>query len=448
MLSADAALDRTTDLIARAVRAGADAADAVYGGSVSRSVSVRLGVLEDVGSAEGAEIGLRVFVGQRSATASTSDFAASSIEALVERTVAMARLAPEDKFAGLAPDALLASGPFAQFDTDDSTEVAPEALKERALAVEAAALRVTGVTNSQGGSAGVSRGISAIATSTGFAGSSSGSSHSVSASVLAGEGADMQRDYAYHSVRHLSDLDDAEVIGREAGTRAVGRLNPVRLKSGPMPVVFDPRVGPSLLGSLIGAISGSSIARKTSFLLDALGTQIFDSGVTIIDDPWLQRGFRSRAFDGEGLATKPVTIIDKGVLTGWIAENASARQLGIAPTGHAMRGISGAPGAGATNLRMAAGSVSPAALMADIADGFYVTELIGMGVNGLTGDYSRGASGFRIVKGELAGAVSEVTIAGNLKDMFRGLTPADDLVLRYTTNTPTLRIDGMTVAGD
>jgi PmbA protein len=448
MLSADDALDRTTDLIARAVRAGADAADAVYGGSVSRSVSVRLGVLEDVGSAEGAEIGLRVFVGQRSATASTSDFATSSIEALVERTVAMARLAPEDKFAGLAPSELLANGPFAQFDADDGAEVAPEALKERALAVEAAALGVAGVTNSQGGSAGASRGISAIATSTGFAGSSSGSSHSVSASVLAGEGADMQRDYAYHSVRHLSDLDAADVIGREAGTRAVGRLNPMRLKSGPMPVVFDPRVGPSLLGSLIGAISGSSIARKTSFLLEALGTQIFDSGVSIIDDPWLQRGFRSRAFDGEGLATKPVTIIDKGMLTGWIAENASARQLGISPTGHAMRGISGAPGAGATNLRMAAGSMTPAAMMADIVDGFYVTELIGMGVNGLTGDYSRGASGFRIVSGELVGAVSEVTIAGNLKDMFLGLIPADDLVLRYTTNTPTLRIDGMTVAGD
>jgi PmbA protein len=220
------------------------------------------------------------------------------------------------------------------------------------------------------------------------------------------------------------------------------------LKSGPMPVVFDPRVGPSLLGSLIGAISGSSIARKTSFLLDALSTKIFDNGVTVIDDPWLQRGFRSRAFDGEGLASKPVTIIDKGVLTGWIAENSSARQLGIAPTGHARRGISGAPGAGATNLRMEAGSVSPTALMADIADGFYVTELIGMGVNGLTGDYSRGASGFRIMNGELAGAVSEVTIAGNLKDMFLGLTPADDLVLRYTTNTPTFRIDGMTVAGD
>ena len=448
MLPADDALDRTTDLIARAVRAGATAADAVYGGSASRSVSVRLGVLEDVGSAESAEIGLRVFVGSRSATASTSDFASVSIDALIERTVAMARLAPDDKFAGLAPEDLLTSGPFASFDTDDHQDVTPETLKARALAAEDAALAIAGVTNSQGGSASVGRGVSAIATSAGFAGATTGTSHSISASVLAGEGDAMQRDYAYHSVRHLSDLDDASGIGREAGTRAVRRMNPIRLKSGPMPIIFDPRVGPSLLGALIGAISGSGIARKTSFLLDALGTQIFDGAVTIVDDPWLLRGFRSKAYDGEGIATKPTTIIDKGVLTGWIAESASARQIGITPTGHAARGISGAPGASASNLRMEPGSVSPQALMADIADGFYVTELIGMGVNGLTGDYSRGASGFRIVNGELAGAISEVTIAGNLKDMFRAITPADDLTLRYTTNTPTLRIDGMTVAGD
>jgi PmbA protein len=448
MLSADAALDRTADLIARARRAGASAADAVYGGSASRSVSVRLGVLEDVGSAEGAEIGLRVFVGQRSATASTSDFSSAALDALIERTVAMARLAPKDKFAGLAPDDLIASGSFATFDTNDVQDVSPEALKDRALAAEDAARAVMGVSNSEGGSASVGHGVSAIATSAGFAGATLGSSHSVSASVLAGDGDAMQRDYAYHSVRHLSDLDDAAAIGREAGTRAVRRMNPVRLKSGPMTVMFDPRVGPSLLGALIGAISGSGIARKTSFLLDALDTQVFDSGVTIIDDPWLPRGFRSRAFDGEGLPTKPTTIIDQGVLTGWIAESASARQIGISPTGHAARGISGAPGASATNLRMEPGSITPAALMADIADGFYVTELIGMGVNGLTGDYSRGASGFRIVNGELAGAVSEVTIAGNLRDMFRAITPANDLTLRYTTNTPTLRIDGMTLAGD
>ncbi len=448
MLASDDALDLLTDLMARARRAGADTADAVYRGSASRSVSVRLGAVEEVGSAEGGEAGLRIFVGRRSATASTSDFAGASLDALVERTVAMARAAPEDAFAGLADEARLARAPFATFDSDDGGDESADALRDRALAAEAAALAVDGVTNSQGGGASVSRSIYALATSTGFTAASVGSTHGVSASVLAGADADMQRDYAYHSVRHLSDLDDAAKVGREAGRRAVGRLNPVRLKSGPMPVLFDPRVGPSLLSAFVGAISGSAIARKTSFLLDALDSQVFDAGVTIVDDPWLPRGFRSRAFDGEGLPTAPKLLIDKGLLTGWIADSASARQIGIAPTGHAARGVSGAPGTSASNLRIEAGRESPAALMADIADGLYVTELIGMGVNGLTGDYSRGASGFRIVGGELAGAVAEVTIAGNLKDMFRAIVPASDLVLRYATNTPTLRIDAMTVAGD
>jgi PmbA protein len=448
MHTRDDALTHATELVARAVRAGADAADAVFAAHGSRDVSVRMGKLEDVGSAEGAEIGLRIFIGTRSATASSGDLSETALSALVDRTLAMARAAPRDRYAGLAPEAMLTWGPFTDFDTDDGVDVAPDALKLRALTAEDAARAVPGVTNSQGASASVGHSVSAIATSTGFAGASQGRSHSVSASVLAGEGDAMERDYAYHSVRHLADLDDAETIGRQGGTRAVARLNPVRLKSGPMPVVFDPRVGPTLLGHLMGAISGSSIARKTSFLLDALGTSIFDGSITVIDDPWLRRGFRSRAYDGEGLATKPTTIIDKGVLTGWIAESASARQIGIDPTGHAARGISGAPGASATNLRMEPGSVTPAALMADIKDGFYVNEMIGMGVNGLTGDYSRGASGFRIVDGEIAEAVSEVTIAGNLKAMFAALVAANDLTLRYATNTPTLRIDGMTIAGD
>lgn len=448
MLTREQALRNATDLVDRAMRSGADAADVVYGGSASKSVSVRLGNLEDVDSAEGGEIGLRVFVGTRSATASSSDISDATLAALVARTIAAARLAPEDRFAGLAPSERLSTGPIGDFDTDDGQDVAPEALKQRALEAEDAARAVPGVTNSQGGSAGTARGVSALATSGGFAGASTGTSHSVSASVLAGTGDEMQRDYAYHSTRHLSDLDDAASIGREAGERTVRRLNPDRLKSGAMPVIFDPRVGPSLLGHLMGAISGSAVARKTSFLLDALGTSIFGPAVTVVDDPWLLRGFRSRAYDGEGLATRPTIIIDKGILTGWIAESASARQIGIAPTGHAARGISGAPGVSATNLRMEAGSHTPAELMSDIADGFYVTELIGMGVSGLTGDYSRGASGFRIVNGTLAGAVSEVTIAGNLKDMYRALIPANDLRMRYTTNTPTLRIDGMTLAGD
>jgi len=303
------------------------------------------------------------------------------------------------------------------------------------------------VTNSQGAGAGHGNGLTALATSTGFAGAQSGSSHSVSASVLAGEGARMQRDYHYHSARHLPDLEAADSVGAEAGRRAVARLDPVRLKSGPMPVVFDPRASSSLLGHFAGAITGSAIARKTSYLLEKLGEQVFSRGISIIDDPWRVRGMRSRAFDSEGLPTRPVSLVDDGVLTQWIADTASARQLGIAPTGHAGRGVSGAPGAGTSNLHLAAGSATPAELIADIADGFYVTELIGMGVNGLTGDYSRGASGFHIVDGQIAEAVAEVTIAGNLLTMFAALVPADDLIFRHATNAPTVRIEGMTLAG-
>jgi PmbA protein len=448
MLTPAQALDYATDIVARATRAGADAADSVVVSSGSTEVSVRLGKVEDIQRSESGDLGLRVFVGSRSASASTSDLSSAAIAALVERTVAMARLAPEDPFAGLAPAARLATGPFDDFDGDDKIEVEPDALKLRALEAEDAARAVEGVTNSEGGGASHGTGITAITTSTGFGGARGGSSHSVSASVLAGEGARMQRDYYSHSARHLGDLDAASAIGAEAGRRAVARLDPVRLKSGPMTVVYAPRVANSLLGHFAGAITGAAIARKTSFLIDRLGEAVFAPGISIIDDPWRARGMRSRAFDGEGLATKPTKLIEDGVLTQWIADVAAARQLGIEPTGHAWRGVSGAPGAGLSNVHMAAGSPSPEALIADIVDGFYVTELIGMGVNGLTGDYSRGASGFRIQNGAIAGPVAEVTIAGNLKDMFATLIPADDLVFRYATNAPTIRIDGMTLAGE
>jgi PmbA protein len=448
MLTTEQARDRATDLVARAMKAGADAADAVYVADGSTSVQMRLGNLEDVESAEGEEIGLRVFIGRQSASAASSDLSTLALTALAARAVAMAEQAPEDAYAGLAPEDRLMRGNLPALDLDDGAEVSPQALRERALAAEDAARAVAGVSNSEGGSASAGRAVVAIATSHGFSGSYSGSSHGVSASVLAGEGAGMQRDYDYASVRHLVDLKNAADVGAEAGRRAVARLNPIRLKSGPMPIIFDPRVGSSLIGHLVGAITGGSIARKTSFLLEALGTAIFDSGVTIIDDPLRLRGLRSKPFDGEGLPTSATRIIDGGVLTGWLMDSASARQLGLQPTGHASRGVSGPPGAGTSNLHMVAGSASPDVLMADIQTGFYVTELIGMGVNGLTGDYSRGASGFVIRNGVLAEAVAEVTIAGNLKDMFKELTPANDLEFRFATNAPTVRIDGMMLAGD
>jgi PmbA protein len=448
MLTTEQARDRATDLVARATRAGADAADAVYAANGSTDVQVRLGALEDVQRSEGEEIGLRVFIGNRSASASSSDLSAEALDALAERAVAMAREAPEDPYAGLAPQDRLMRTPPPRLDIDDGQDVSPQLLRERAMAAEDAARAIAGVTNSEGGSASAGSAVMGLATSHGFSGSYSGTSHGVSASVLAGEGGDMQRDYAYSSVRHLSDLEDAEAIGRLAGERAVARMNPIKLKSGAMTVVYDPRAGGSLIGHLLGAISGSGIARKTSFLLEALGTSVFSKLVTIVDDPLRKRGLRSRPFDGEGLATQSSSLIDAGLLTGWLMESASARQLGLQPTGHATRGVSGAPGAGASNLHMMPGTDSPAALLADIKHGFYVTELIGSGVNGLTGDYSRGASGFLIRDGQIAEAVSEVTIAGNLKDMFAALIPANDLQFRYAVNVPTIRVDGMMLAGD
>ncbi len=447
MLTRDEAQEFAAHVVARARRSGADAADSVVASSGSTQVSVRLGKVESIDRSESSDLGLRVFVGSRSASASTSDLSPAAIDALVERTVAMARLAPIDPYAGLAPADLLTAGPFADFETDDGRDVEPDDLRTRALEAEDAARAVPGVTNSEGSGAGHGTGLTALATSTGFIGSQRGSSHSVSASVLAGEGARMQRDYYYSARRHLADLDAAADVGREAGARAVARLDPAKLPSGTMTVVYAPRVANSLLGHFAGAINGASIARKTSFLLEKLGAPVFASGIGVIDDPWRTRGMRSRAFDSEGLPTHPTALIDDGVLTQWIADSAAARQLGIAPTGHAGRGVSGPPGAGTSNLHMTAGTLSPAALIADIADGFYVNELIGMGVNGLTGDYSRGASGFRIRGGTIAGPVAEVTIAGNLHDMFARLVPADDLVFRYATNAPTVRIDGMMLAG-
>ncbi len=448
MLSLEAASASVQALIERARRAGADAADAVISANMSESVSVRLGKLEDVERSESEHISLRTFVGQRSASIGSSDLSDSALDELAARAVAMARLAPEDQYAGLAPQAMLSKGPFADLDSLDPAEPSPAALRAKAEATEDAARAVTGVTNSEGGSAGAGYGLFALATSHGFAGAYATTSRSLSASVVAGEGSGMQRDYAWRSTRHGADLPTSEYIGRQAGDRAVARLGPGRVKSGQMPIVFDPRVGGSLIGHLVGAMAGPSIARRSSFLLDRLDEDMFDSQVIIADDPLRPRGLRSHPFDGEGLAVAPRNLVEHGRITGWLMDSASARQLGLAPTGHAARVHGGAPGVGTGNLHLAAGSVSPAALMADIADGIYVTELIGMGVNGVTGDYSRGASGYRIVRGEIAGPVAEFTIAGNLIEMFRALTPADDLEWHRPVNVPTIRVDGMMVAGD
>lgn len=448
MLTPIAAQDRLDALIGRARKAGADAADAVYRGSSSEAVQVRLGKLEDVERSESEHIDLRVFVGNRSASIGSSDLSDAALEELAARAVAMAGAAPEDRFAGLAPEFMLLDGAVPQLDLEDAVEPAPTDLRARAEAAEDAARCVAGVTNSEGAGASAGRSVVALATSHGFLGSYATTSRGISASVLTGEGAGMQRDYAWRSARHGVDLPAPEEIGRLAGERAVARLDPGRLKSGPMPVVFDPRVGGSLLGHLAAAMAGSAITRRASFLLDRLDQQLFDSAVEIVDDPLRLRGLASRPFDGEGLPVALRKLVEGGRVTGWLLDSASARQLGLNPTGHAARGGGGAPGVSASNLHLAPGADSPQALMAGIAEGVYVTELIGHGVNGVTGDYSRGASGFRIVNGELAGPVAEFTVAGNLVEMFAGLSAANDLEWHRAVNVPTLRVDGMTVAGD
>jgi PmbA protein len=440
------AQERLQGLLRAAKAAGADAADGLCVENVSASVSYRLGKLEDVERAESADLGLRVFVGQRVAFVSSTDFSREALAQLPERAVAMARLAPEDRFACLARSDLLARN-WPELDIEDPAEPAPDVLIERARAAEGAALAVKGVTNSEGGGASFGRTTVALATSEGFFGRYVGTSHGVGVSVLAGEGTNMERDYESASARHGHDLETAESVGKRAGEQAVARLNPRKVKSQAVPVVFDPRVSMSLLGHFAGAISGSAIARGVSFLKDRLGQVVFSKDIRIVDDPHRVRGLRSKPFDGEGVANSRKLLVDDGVLTTWLLDCASARQLGLTTTGHAARGTGGPPAPSPTNLYMEPGTQSPDELVADIREGFYVTELIGMGVNGVTGDYSRGAQGFWIEKGKRVYPVSEVTIAGNLKEMFTHLTPANDLVFRHGSNAPTLRIEGMTVAG-
>jgi PmbA protein len=446
MQSPEQAQSIANSLVERGIAAGASAADALYAGDRSSSVHVRLGETESVGRSEGEEIGLRLFIGQRSATVASSDLSEDALAVLVERCLAMAREAPEDPYAGLAPSELLARGDPSFLDSYDGCEPDPSELRERALEAEGAARAVPRVTNSNGGGASASATTIALATSGGFSGAYRTSGHGTSASVIAGEGASMQRDHAWDSARHLEDLESAAEIGRRAGERAVSRLDPGRPKPGKYPVIFDPRVSSGLLGHLSGAINGASVARGTSFLKDKLGEQLFAPAVRIVDDPLRLRGLRSRAFDAEGLRVSRQELVTDGILNQWIADSAAARQLGIAPTGHASRGVGGAPGAAPSNLYMEAGNRTREEILASVPEAVLVIELIGQGVNGVTGDYSRGAAGFMVRGGEIAEAVTEITVASNLIDMFATLEPASDLEFRRGIDAPTILVPEMTVA--
>ncbi len=445
-MDANGDFDLLDGLVAGALRAGADAADAAHVESRSLSAARRLGKPEALERAESRDLGLRVLVGRRQAVVSSTDLSPEALDELVERAVAMARVAPEDPFAGLAEPGETARR-IPEIDMFDPSEPSPERLADRAAAAEDAALAVAGVTNSEGGEAAWSANRVALLASNGFRGAYRRSSHSVSAVALAGEGQGMERDYEYSTATHEADLEDAAAIGREAGERAARRLGPRRPASAAVPVVYGPRVSGGLVGHLAAALNGASVARGVSFLKDRMDTALFAPGIAVTDDPLRPRGRRSRPFDAEGIATARRALVEDGHVRSWLLDLATARQLGLATLGHAARAPGGVPSPAASNLCLAAGTVSPAELMSDIKSGLYITELMGASVNMATGDYSRGAGGFWIENGEIAWPVSDITVAGNLLDMYARLVPADDLEFRRGIDAPTVRIDGMTVAG-
>ena len=437
-------VDRVAALVEAAKKAGADAADAVAVRGRSSSVSVRLGKVEATESSESDDISLRVFVGNR--VASVSATAASDTAMLAERAVAMARVSPEDPYQGLADPSRIATT-IRDLDLFDDTEIAAEQLKQDALAAEDAALSVKGVTNSGGSGASAGLGGLVLATSHGFLGQYLGSRFSRSASVIAGEGTAMERDYDFSSRLHFADLDKPEEIGRKAGERAVRRLNARQARTGPVTVIFDPRVARGIAGHIAGAINGAAVARKTSFLRDMMGKQIASAAVTVTDDPLRVRGPASRPFDGEGVEGERLEMVKDGVLQHWFLSTSAARELGLETNGRGARsGTSVSPSS--TNLAIEPGDQTPEQLIKSLATGFYVTEVFGQGVNMVTGEYSRGASGFWIENGEITYPVSEVTIASNMKDMFLNIVPANDVDRNFGTAAPTLLIEGMTLAGN
>ena len=439
--------DRLADLVNKACKAGADHADAVFFTGNSSSVSWRLGKLEDIERSENSDLGLRVIIGKNQAIVSSSDMSDATLDELVKRSLDMAKNTPEDPYSGLADKSLLALDNLPELDLCDARDLDEETLKNIAAEAEAHALETEGITNSEGAGASTTKAHIILANSDGFVGDYRSSNFGCSISVIAGEGTSMERDYAWTSKRHFEDMESPYKIAKEAAERTLKKLNPRKADTCEIPVVYDPRVSRTLIGHLAGAVNGAGIARGTSFLLDMMEKEVFPENINIIDNPHILRGPSSRPFDGEGVRNSPLDIISNGMLKNWILDSTSARQLNLTSNGRATRGTSSPPSPSTSNLYMEAGTVSAKDLISDIKDGFYVTELIGNSVNGITGDYSRGASGFWIENGALTYPVNEITIAGNLKDMYMNMTAADDLEIRYGTDAPTLRIEKMMLAG-
>lgn len=445
-ISSEALAPTLEKLLAHAKRHGADKADAISTHGRSLGIVVRQGALEDIDNSEGRDIGLRVLVGKRQACVSSSDLSDGSLDRLAERAVAMAKLAPEDPYCGLADESLLSTTDHA-LDVYDGTQMSPQLLKERALEVETAAIGVKGVQQAEGASASWSTSALYFMTSHGFSNGWRASRHALSVSAIAEQDGAMERDYDSHSTRWLEDLKTAHEIGSLAGERAIARLGSKQLPSGAMPVMFDRRVSAALVNSFKGAITGPTIARGVSFLKDSMNTQVFSKNIQITDDPLRKRGQASRPWDGEGVAVKKQSFIKDGVLQTWILNTASAKQLGLVTTGHGSRGLGAPPGVGTTNTVMLGGTKNPETLMTEMNEGLLITEMFGPSLNSNTGDYSVGVAGFKIENGIRAYPVNEITIAGNLVEIYKTLIAANDLVFNKSTVAPTLLCEGITIAG-
>ena len=444
----DQSLNLITDLISAARKEGADAADAIIVDGESTTVTYRMGELEQLERAEGGDIGLRVLVGQKQAIVSSSDRSKQAIAELVDRAIAMAKTVPDDEHVGLASAEELATD-IPDLEMCDPDDMNTEALVEAARVCEDAARSIEGITNSEGASANWGRSRVAIAASNGFQRTYESTGGSISASVLAGDpSTGMETDYDYTSAVYAEDLNDPADVGRNAGERTIRKLGARKIKSGKYPVIFEQRTARGLINHFLAAINGNAVALGTTFLKDRMETDVFGPDVTIIEAPHRARGLRSKPCDAEGLPNLDHKLIDKGILTTWILDLRSARKLGLQSNGHASRGTASPPAPSVTNVNLVPGPQTPEELIKNIKEGIFVADAFGQGVNGVTGDYSRGVAGFWIENGELAYPVNEITIAGNLKDIFLKLTPANDLDLRYGIDSPTVLVDGMSVAGN
>jgi PmbA protein len=435
------------DVVQAALKAGADAAEAVGAEGQSLSISVRLGKLEEVEREESRDIGLRVFIGKQQATVSGSDVSPEARAKLVERAVAMARLAPEDPYAGLAPQDLLARGPFPDLDLFDPYEPTAEALEERAMGAEDAARAVEGVTNSEGASGGWSSRTWRLVTSGGFSGLHRATGSSVGASVIAEDEGGMERGWEGRSTRWMQDLPAPDAVGAEAGRRAVAQTGARKIESTTAAVIFENRLASALLSAMIGAISGPAVARGISFLKNKLGQPLFAKGITVTDEPHRLRGLGSSPWDDEGVANRRTAIIEDGVLTTWLLNCSSARQLGLQTTGHASRGLAGPPGVSPSNLTLLPGEKDRARLMKDAGKGLLVTNMFGPSLNANTGDWSIGVSGSWFENGEIAYPVTEITVAGNLIDVYGRVIPGSDLEFRGASNAPSILVPDLAIAG-